>query len=185
MNQLDVSDLDDWLTLGGVRKGDDPTDMEIADSHRNAMKLFWNLSGIDISASSYGVSVDGLEIETEPRLRVCAGSSDEYSVDKSETDTVSASIACTIYLYRYFEDGIFVGYGIGGGFPLESFLVADALGMDREATWITNALNGIYPVGSVVTETTLNDIPFLKVRLEASDSNVSAGINGLGFYTYE
>tara|TARA_R110000803_G_C11898509_1_gene311815 strand:+ start:36 stop:896 length:861 start_codon:yes stop_codon:yes gene_type:complete len=41
-SKIDVSGYDNWITLGGTAKGNDPTDGEKTTSLENAMKLWWN-----------------------------------------------------------------------------------------------------------------------------------------------
>ena len=41
-SKIDVSVYDNWITLGGTAKGNNPTDEEKSTSLANAMKLWWN-----------------------------------------------------------------------------------------------------------------------------------------------
>lgn len=52
--RVDVDDFDDWITLGGYRKGDDgpPTAKQINDSLIAAMKFYWTMSAVKFSASA-------------------------------------------------------------------------------------------------------------------------------------
>ena len=53
-SKIDVSEYDNWITLGGTEKGNNPTDEEKSTSLENAMKLWWNYYSAtgSVSASS-------------------------------------------------------------------------------------------------------------------------------------
>lgn len=54
----------DWVTLGGTRKGSTPTQSEIDLSLRNAVKIFWAFTGITGSTASRGVSISNVTFES-------------------------------------------------------------------------------------------------------------------------
>ena len=52
LHKIDVSSSQDYITLGGTRKGAAPTDAEKDFSLTNAMNIYWNLHQISVSASA-------------------------------------------------------------------------------------------------------------------------------------
>lgn len=48
---VDVTDMADWVTLGGTRKGQTPTPEQIALSRVNAARLYWCLHGVYLSGA--------------------------------------------------------------------------------------------------------------------------------------
>jgi hypothetical protein len=94
-DKVDVSGFTNWITLGGFAKGaGSPTEQQINDSLKNAMKLYWNLNSgtasysASFSRTASGSSSSGSVTETnreviiirdgetvglEPRDRACRG----------------------------------------------------------------------------------------------------------------
>ena len=58
-SKIDVSEYDNWITLGGTEKGNNPTDEEKSTSLENAMKLWWNYYSATGSFSASSSNVDG------------------------------------------------------------------------------------------------------------------------------
>jgi hypothetical protein len=167
--RIDVDDYYDWITLGGTRKGNTPTEEEIANSFKMAMKFYWNLASIKFSAAasasasspktsasvsesintaSQSAPEDGVK---EPMMRVC-GEGGELSlvaplIEEEDRDTFNdsgedfsedhVSEAGVVIINSFtnpnddipqgfipygvpsivlamYENGNFVGYGIGG-----------------------------------------------------------------------
>jgi hypothetical protein len=52
LHKIDVSSSEDYITLGGTRKGSPPTAAEKKLSLINAMNIYWNLHQISVSASA-------------------------------------------------------------------------------------------------------------------------------------
>lgn len=109
--RVDVDDFDDWITLGGYRKGDagSPTAEQINDSLIAAMKFYWMMSAVKFSASasasasspsttasaaSSGATGDQIENTSDvktPAQRVCGSAGNRSSMlpyleDENEDD---------------------------------------------------------------------------------------------------
>lgn len=99
LDKIDVSGYDYWTTLGGFKKGDggSPSQAQIDLSLRSAMKLWWNIAGLDVTISASldaGVpgSISSEIIDPafasigEPETRVCEFEIDESFSDEDELD---------------------------------------------------------------------------------------------------
>lgn len=150
LDKVDVSDRGDgqpydyWITLGGFKKGDagPPTDQQIYDSLRNAMKLFRNYNGhsvdIDFSGDSTTLTID-IEQDSatapfEPKDRVCSDSG--WSAARLIENAGYLHITGVGILVKRMYNGStsdesnFVGYGVVDTFQDGSAFTA--LGFDEE-----------------------------------------------------
>jgi hypothetical protein len=133
--KIDVSSFAKWQTLGGFKDTDSgsPTAAQIALSLENAMRIYWNLNGLNPSANSDGVVTagspsGGTGIEDVsagvPKTRVCGtdvtADPKIYNLPYSDTSTSgnnSADVDVNIFIVRMY-DGVttdednFVGHGI-------------------------------------------------------------------------
>ena len=105
-----------WITLGGYNKDAFDAETEVTDeqielSHRNAMKLFYNLETVNGEAShaSSGASVTELVLDQSPEDRVC-----ETGIGGSAIDNPGphAQISTGIIIARMVDGATFLGYGI-------------------------------------------------------------------------
>lgn len=105
LDKIDVSEYDYWVTLGGFKKTDSgsPSQAQIDLSLRNAMKLWWNTAGLDVTISaSLDSGIPGsisseiidpvFEIIGEPKTRVCEHDIDESFFDEDELEFGSSGV---------------------------------------------------------------------------------------------
>ena len=131
--KVDVSGYDHWTTFGGFNKNSvgNPTDAQIYDSRAAAMKLYWNLYRVELTAtdslnSDYDISEviinneewvdgDGAHADAvEPKGRVCQGtlSAKIYAGTIAQVDFRSSAII-RMYNGATTNENNFIGYGGG------------------------------------------------------------------------
>jgi len=135
--KVDVSSYDKWTTLSGHNKdsGGVPTSAKVRDSHKLAVRLYWNLH--QVTAYTFDLAlpaeVDNLIVTGEewtggtvadaiqPRERMCSGSISTYTAeDLSLASRASGRVDVTLEtgIARLY-DGVttsetnFIGYGMG------------------------------------------------------------------------
>lgn len=132
-DKVDVSVYDHWTTFGGFNKnsGGNPTDTQIHDSRVAAMKLYWNLYRVELTAtdalnSQYDISEiiinneewldgDGAHADAvEPKERVCQGtvSAKIYGGTIAQVDLRNSAIT-RMYNGATTNESNFIGYGGG------------------------------------------------------------------------
>ena len=121
-SKIDVSEYDNWITLGGTAKGNSPTDGEKTTSLANAMKLWWNYYSAtgSFSASSSDpiggsgsvthtdkeviIKATGEEDALEPVNRSCNGT-DLYQNDSLVTQFLDEDNVANNFAYGFITAG--------------------------------------------------------------------------------
>jgi len=138
VNVNDVSgvEVENWVTLGGTKKGDALSGSTFEDqrelSLKNAMKIFWNayqiigvadneVSGNQVANHVLGINIrDGVETLNDhktPLNRVCGFSFNRSNADNILSATNIARIGSNgMPLSRLFVGSDFVGWAIGSWF---------------------------------------------------------------------
>lgn len=113
------SEYSHWQTLGGTRKGNDPTPEEIALSWQNAAKLYWRWNQVEAEFADGMGFFQGLVADA-----TTDGVSDiSYPIDRRIDGALGSDEVPPFYLYGIFTQGIarmfrgstFLGYGIETG----------------------------------------------------------------------
>jgi hypothetical protein len=139
-NKINVSFASyDWITLGGTRKGNTPTDAEIHTSFVNAVKIFWNTNELLCSVESSKTSTslppiiyrkDSIFNSTtdpeEPKDRACERDNGAYANGYSAgqnngliSGVINLGIA-RMYNGDTSDENNFVGYGLQSGFVVQA-----------------------------------------------------------------
>jgi len=139
-NKINVSFASyDWITLGGTRKGNNPTKAEIQTSFVNAVKIFWNTNELLCSVESSKTptelpqiiyrkeSEDGSVFNSttdpeEPKDRACERDNgvyvNGYAVG-SKNGVIDLRIA-RMYNGDVNDEDNFLGYGLQSGFSVQA-----------------------------------------------------------------
>lgn len=126
---VDVTDMPDWVTLGGTRKGQTPTAEQIALSRVNAARLYWCLHGVavDTAGGDLGESASWAGIVPFQTGRSSDGQLDGVDVQPAARATMAGlalgyepaywSTGLRLLAYtsatarRMYASGEFVGFG--------------------------------------------------------------------------
>ena len=139
-NKINVSFASyDWITLGGTRKGNNPTKAEIQTSFVNAVKIFWNTNELLCSVESSKTSTSLPPIihrkdsafnstadPEEPKDRVCERDSGLYinayaagPANGIKSGVIDLRIA-RMYNGDVNDEDNFLGYGLQSGFAVQA-----------------------------------------------------------------
>tara|TARA_R110002095_G_scaffold109423_1_gene95808 strand:- start:35 stop:817 length:783 start_codon:yes stop_codon:yes gene_type:complete len=143
-NKINVSFASyDWITLGGTRKGNNPTKAEIQTSFVNAVKIFWNTNKLLCSVESSKTSTelpqiiyrkeseDGSVINPttdpeEPKNRACERDNGAYRnlytvgiANGLKSGFISLGVM-RMYDGDVNDEDNFVGYGLEDGFSVQA-----------------------------------------------------------------
>ena len=138
-NKINVSFASyDWITLGGTRKGNNPTKAEIQTSFVNAVKIFWNTNELLCSVESSKTSTPLPSIiyrkgflnpttnPEEPKDRVCERDNGLYinvyavgPANGTKSGVIDLRIA-RMYNGDVNDEDNFLGYGLESGFSVQA-----------------------------------------------------------------
>ena len=135
-SKVDVSGFDYWTTLGGTQKGNAATAEEIALSHDNAVKFYWNTYGLNYTRESDvgGDASGSINVVDDNSNQTALGPGEELpSVTPKDRDTVNEFRSQTANLTE--------GTGVAFGYPSTDFYVG--LRSTASTTPIVKMYNGV------------------------------------------
>ena len=113
--EIDNGDIDKWTTFSGHQLTTAPTQQSIDESFINAMKLYWNISGVDFDGSSNypsgSTTANGINALNEPNGRVCTAENEQEIYGSGLSRITAGYIANKNTIQKLYYGDIFLGYG--------------------------------------------------------------------------
>jgi hypothetical protein len=113
--ELDAGDIDKWTTFSGHTSTSAPTQASIDASLVSAMKLFWNLSGVDFTGSNVfpdaTTTANGINTLNEPEERSCTLGLDERERYGTSRFIFAGYGGNRFTILRLYYGDTFLGYG--------------------------------------------------------------------------